>query len=322
MPVRQITVGGFPAVAIRSDEIEVVAVPAVGMKLTNLRRLRGREWLWRSDQIPLTAPRPGASYVETADSGGWDECFPTVGTSPLPGAPPDAPPLPDHGELWSAEWTSSVYEHGEGVTLAGIAQGDRLPYELRREVTVLHDAPIVRLHYRLRHTDARGAPFPWIWSSHPLWNVQPGSTLELPDVRQVKLDAVHGRDDLARDDVVSWPGAIGGSAERFTFPADGGWALKLFGDVGPSGRMVLTDPREGERLEIVARPDEVPQVGVWINCGGWAPAVRQPYYNLGLEPCIGAPDRLADAVERWGTAQTLAPGEERRWSLEVTLPAF
>jgi hypothetical protein len=322
MPVRQTIVAGFPAVAIRSEEIEVVAVPAVGMKLTNMRRLRGREWLWRSDQIPLAVPRPGTSYVETADSGGWDECFPTVGASPLPGAPPDAPPLPDHGELWSAEWTSSVYEHADGATLAGIARGSHLPYELRREVTVLHDAPIVRFHYRLRHIEPAGAAFPWIWSSHPLWNVQPGSTLELPGVRQVKLDAVHGRDDLARDDVVSWPGAIGGSPERFTFPVDGGWALKLFGDVGPGGQMVLTDPRQGERLEIVARPDEVPQVGVWINCRGWAPAGRRPYYNLGLEPCIGAPDRLADAVEHWGTSQTLAPGEERRWSLEVTLPAF
>jgi hypothetical protein len=29
---------------------------------------------------------------------------------------------------------------------------------------------------------------------------------------------------------------------------------------------------------------------------------------------------LEDAVESWGTAQTLAPGEERRWSVEVRLP--
>ena len=38
---------------------------------------------------------------------GWDECFPTVGPCPLPGAAPGAPPLPDHGELWGASWTSS-----------------------------------------------------------------------------------------------------------------------------------------------------------------------------------------------------------------------
>jgi hypothetical protein len=93
------------------------------MKLTNLRRLDGREWLWRGDQIPLAPPKPGASYVETADSGGWDECFPTVGPCPIPGAPPGTPPLPDHGELWSAPWTSSVYDGPEGTTLAGSAAG-------------------------------------------------------------------------------------------------------------------------------------------------------------------------------------------------------
>ena len=318
MPYHQTTVSGFPAVALRSDELEVVAVPSLGMKLTHLRRLRrGREWLWRSDQIPLAFPRPDASYIETADSGGWDECFPTVGPSPLPGAPPGAPPLPDHGELWAAPWTSSVYEHADGITLAGTASGARLPYEFHREVTLDPVAPTVRLRYRLRHTG--DAPFPWIWSAHPLLNVQPGSTLSLPGVRQVKLDAVHGRDDLSRDDVVSWPEAIGGAPDPFVFPARGGWAVKLFGDVGTDAPITLTDPRAGERLEIRVSVADVPQVGVWINCGGWAPPGRTPYYNLALEPCIGAPDRLLDAVEAWGTAQTLDPGEERRWEVEVTL---
>jgi galactose mutarotase-like enzyme len=316
MPYRQTSVSGFPAVALTTGEIEVVAVPSLGMKLTNLRRRRGREWLWRSDQIPFAPPRPGASYVETADSGGWDECFPTVGPSPVPGSP-GTPPLPDHGELWSAPWTSSVYEHADGVTLAGSARGERLPYEFHREVTLDPQEPLVRLTYRLRH--AGGAPFPWIWSAHPLLNVQPGTTLSLPGTRQVKLDAVHGRDDLGRGDVASWPEAIGGAPDPFTMPEPGGWALKLFGDVGAEGLMVLTDPRAGERLELRVRPDEVPQVGVWINCGGWAPPGKRPYYNLALEPCLGAPDRLEDAVG-WGTAQTLAPGEERTWSVEVRLP--
>jgi galactose mutarotase-like enzyme len=175
------------------------------------------------------------------------------------------------------------------------------------------------LRYRLRHTG--GEPFPWIWSAHPLFNVLPGTTLDLADVRQVRLDAVQGRDDLSPDDVVSWPGAIGGEAARFVFPERAGWAVKLFADRA-SGPLVLTDPRKGERLEMAVIGGEVPQVGVWINLGGWAPPGRTPYYNVALEPCIGAPDRLEDAVLRWQTAQTLEPGEERRWGIEVTLPEF
>jgi len=318
MAYRQVVVSGLPGIALRSADVEVVALPTVGMKVTNLRRLRGREWLWRNDQIPLAPGVAGTSYVETADSGGWDECFPTVGACPLPGAPADAPLLPDHGELWSAGWTSSVYDHAGGTTLAGTARGTRLPYEFHREITVRADEPVVRFRYRLTHVG--DAPFPWIWSAHPLFNVQPGTVLELPTVTQVKVDAVHGREDVARNDVVSWPGAIGGSAAGFTFPAQGGWALKLFGDVGASGTMALVDPRRGERLEIVVQPSEVSQVGVWINCEGWAPAGRRPYYNLALEPCIGAPDRLDDAVLDWKLAHTLAPGGERTWGVEVRLP--
>jgi hypothetical protein len=176
---------------------------------------------------------------------------------------------------------------------------------------------VARFGYALRHIG--DTPFPWIWSAHPLLNVQPGSELTLPDVHQVKVAAVHGRDDLAQNDVVSWPGGIGGDADQFRFPSEGNWAVKLFADLGPGGRMRLTDPRRGERLEFVVNPTAVPQVGLWINCRGWAPPGRTSYYNLGLEPCIGAPDRLDQAFEDWGTAPVLQPGEERRWEVEVWL---
>jgi galactose mutarotase-like enzyme len=317
MSFRQTSVSGFPGVALRSAEIEVIAVPALGMKLTNLRRLRGREWLWRSDQIPLSPPRPGASYIETADSGGWDECFPTVGPSPVPGAQPGTPTLPDHGELWSAVWTSSVYDGPDGTTLAGSATGTVLPYEFHRRVRLEPIEPVVHFHYVLRHTGDR--PFPWIWSSHPLLNVQPGSLLALPGVAQARVAAVHGRDDWKENDVISWPGALAGDTDAFTFPSSGGWAAKLFADFGQSGKATLTDARTGERLEFKVDPSTVPQVGVWINCSGWAPVPFSPYYNLALEPCIGAPDRLDLAALEWHTAQTLHPGEERQWSIEVRL---
>jgi galactose mutarotase-like enzyme len=210
-----------------------------------------------------------------------------------------------------------VYDHAEGTTLTGVTSGSAFPYEFHRRITLATDEPVVRFHYLLRHTGH--TPFPWIWSAHPLLNVQPGSVLTLPGVSQVKLAALHGRLGLAANDVVSWPGAVSGESDGFTFPEDGGWALKAFGDLGPEGRMMLTDPLRGERLEFVVKREEVPQVGVWINCRGWAPPGRTPYYNLALEPCIGAPDRLDLAVLDWRTAQTLHPGQVRTWSVEMRL---
>jgi hypothetical protein len=214
-----------------------------------------------------------------------------------------------------------VYEHAAGVVLAASTAGRLLPYEFHREITLDPHDPVMRLRYRIRNTGA--SPFPWIWSAHPLINVQPGTTLEVPSMHQVRIAAAHGLAALSVGDIVSWPGAFGGGGQsgQFVFPKHGAWAVKLFGDVGRGGRMTLVDPRRGERLEIVVRPEEVPQVGLWINNRGWAPPHRRPYYNLGLEPAIGAPDRLDQAVRDWHMAQTLEPGAERSWSVEVRLPA-
>ena len=318
MPYRQLAVAGLPAVALRGQQLELVAVPSAGHRISHLRRPRGREWLWHNPHLPIAPPGPDQrpdAYVLTADSGGWDECFPTVAPSPLPEAPELQ--LPDHGELWSSEWSSSLTSGADGVTLTGIAIGRRIPYEFRREITVHPTEPEARFRYRLRHLGDRA--FHWIWSAHPLINVQSGTLIELPGVSQVTIGSVAGRSDLAVGDIVSWPGAVGGEALRFRFPGEAGWAVKLFGDLASDGRMALVDPRRGERLEITVDPAEVPQVGVWINAGGWAPAGRPHYCNLGLEPCIGAPDALADAV-RWGTAPLLEPGAERSWGLTVRLP--
>jgi hypothetical protein len=38
-----------------------------------------------------------------------------------------------------------------------------------------------------------------------------------------------------------------------------------------------------------------------------------------LEPAIGAPDRLDEAMRDWNAAETLGPGEERGWGVEVWL---
>jgi hypothetical protein len=63
-------------------------------------------------------------------------------------------------------------------------------------------------------------------------------------------------------------------------------------------------------------------LGIWLNLGAWAGDGGAPYYNLGLEPCIGAQDSLADAVTQYRLFETLHPGAERKWWLEVELVAL
>jgi hypothetical protein len=108
-----------------------------------------------------------------------------------------------------------------------------------------------------------------------------------------------------------------GSARKLPF------ACKLFVDLPPGNHAVSV--LEGDVM-LTARFDavQVPHVGLWINHGGWNPLPKTswlpwrkpaPYHNLALEPAIGAPDALTDALGAWGSAHWLEAGETRFWSV-------
>jgi hypothetical protein len=79
-----------------------VLVPALGGKVRDMM-LGGRQWLWHNPDVPFALPREGARYAELEEAGGFDECFPTVGSCRLPSWVEGArrAKLPDHGELWA-----------------------------------------------------------------------------------------------------------------------------------------------------------------------------------------------------------------------------
>lgn len=312
MSVRQLTVSGLPAVALRSAALELVVVPAVGLKVTNLRRPRGREWLWRNPAVPLRPARPGAPFAAQGASGGWDECFPSVAPGAHPDRPGAAAPLPDHGELWTAAWDAQAYEHERGTAIVGVARSELLPCEFRRSLTLDRERPVVRADYALRHLG--DAPFHWTWAAHLLVAAPPGTRLEAPTLRQVRVDHAGGRPDLEAGDLVSWPGGIGGRGDAFEVPATGGWSAKLHGDVGESGSLRVVDPRRGETLTCRVDPALVPHAALWLD-GTAIGAEDGGGFVLGIEPAIGTADALADAVAL-GTAAMLAPGEQRRWWVE------
>ena len=94
-------------------------------------------------------------------------------------------------------------------------------------------------------------------------------------------------------------------------------ALKLWSDPLADGWATLA-ASNGE-LRMRWDPALLPQLGFWLNFGAWAGDGGAPYYNLGLEPCIGAQDSLADAVVRYNLFESLAPRAARTWWLEVEL---
>ncbi|MEP7380680.1 MAG: hypothetical protein ABI910_03285 [Gemmatimonadota bacterium] len=311
------TAADFGFLELHGGETRVVLVPSLGGKITQLF-MGGREWLWTSDVIPLARGIEGTSYLETGDSGGFDECFPTISSCRVPGWVRSfgGIELPDHGELWSQEPRLDFRTEPDGQRAIFTWHGGRLPYRLQRSVRVAPDGR-VEMDYVLFNDGTERLPF--LWSSHPMFPLTPETRLLLPEGARMRVFARH---EIELGEVRSehrWPYVRGsGKVHDFVVPFGVAkkYACKLFVDL-PEGWATL---RQGDsELAITFDPEQVTHLGIWINKHGWTPFRRDSrYLNLAFSPCIGAPDSLSDALGDWKSAAWVDPKSARRWSTTWT----
>jgi len=304
----------FGYVELRGGSSRVLIVPALGGKIAQLE-LGGRQWLWTNDVTPYTLPDENASYPETADSGGYDECFPTVAPCKVPtwvrgfgGAA-----LPDHGELWSQAPTIDVRTSPEGQSATTTWMGRRMPYRFSREIRVTPTGD-VECQYEATNTGTDRVPF--IWSAQPMLPLTSGTRIELPQATRLHVYAQHdislglGATDL-RWPMVRSQGRLLDLSHPFSVAKK--YACKVFLEMREGNAAVIED---GVRLEVSFRLEEVPNFGLWINRGAWTPFKRgKAYQNIAFEPCIGAPDTLEEALGAWKNGHWLDAGKPVRWSL-------
>ena len=303
--------------------------PALGGKITDLvSRPSGRSWLWRNPRLPQRTPAPGRSYIHDFDTGGWDEVFPTIGLCASPEGIWTGANLTHHGELWCRPGTveerlDAGQENGRGAVGLRLSLEDpALPVHIEKEVWLASEDGAFEFRYLVHNRAA--VEVPYIWCSHPLFEVEAGMRLRLPEGTRMRCEACRGLRDLA-------PGApveglelsrADGAAIDLRAPADGpdGWAAKLFTERLPEGWVEWQAP-DGERLRMEFDPEVLPHLGLWLNLGGWTGTPGEPYRNIGIEPGTSPFDSLFTA-EASGTARTIQPGEEQRWSIRCRfLPA-
>lgn len=301
-------------IRLDSAHLRLSIVPEAGGKIASLVDPRtGREWLWRNPSIPLHVPTYGGSYVLGHDSGGFDECFPAIAEGPFPSAPWQGVMIPDHGELWGLAWEAEV----EGLSVRLGVDGVRFPYRFERILTLSPAAAELRLDYRV--INRAPFPFPFVWSSHPLLAIEPGMRLLLPEGAPLR---VFGASDPSLGDLgtpLRWPALQ--HLDLSTVPEpDAGYAAKLFGPAPDRGWVGLHDPRTATTLRFEYDPLAIPHLGLWLNMGGWSPHEdRPPYFNLGIEPCIGAGDDLGLAVRQYRAHGVIPPKGERTWGMTLRL---
>jgi galactose mutarotase-like enzyme len=190
----------------------------------------------------------------------------------------------------------------------------RLPYRLEKSIRLLGDG---RVRFTYRATNLSPFPMPFLWSSHPLFALRPDMEIHLP-VAQLRVFAAPSF-PARHGDVIPWPHFNDRDLSRAPQP-DAGLAVKLFASSLTEGWAALSDPADGAALRFEFDPHLVTHLGLWLNYGGWAGVPgAAPYFNLGLEPCIGAPDTLDTAVNHWGEYGLLPPGASLDWWLSITV---
>lgn len=307
---------GYERVVVRNAEMRCEFIPALGAKIAQIHDLRNsRDWLWRHPRLAYTHGDPAANYVATADTGGWDECFPTVGQCDYPTSPWQDVRLPDHGELWCQTPDWRVETAATSVVCHSTWHGIALPYRFERRVTISDDA-CIQFDYSV--TNQSSDRLAWIWCAHPLIALEEGMSLNTP----LHTTFWHTTED--GDFVAESAQHIQVTSTNLLnlqrLPSrQSGMAIKLYSNRLDTGwaQVVAHDAR----LTLSWDCTQVPQLAVWINAGAWSNDGGSPYYNMGVEPAIGVYDSLSDAYTHTTTYATLAGGQQRRWQLRLQLDA-
>lgn len=316
---------GFEQFRLSNAVVEAVVIPALGGKIASMRSLvTGREWMWRNPHLPYRPGVYGSNYVETYDTGGFDECFPTVGECVYTQQPWAGKSVPDHGELYAMAWDVVSVEQGEqeaSVTLA--TQGTLSLYRFERRLSLVKDANRFRLAYEV--TNPCEEPIPFIWAGHAIMQLEPGMRLRLPKGTRCWLDFCPDA-CLTLPTPVSWPymrHAEQGDINVAEFPDPTAedfkpYAGKFFSSAFEEGWAALETADDSEAFIYHFDPARIPHFGFWINCGKWSGAGTKPYYNLAFEPLIGDRETLEQAREA-GRHREIAAGGSIDWELEIEL---
>jgi len=296
---------------LRAGGSRIEIIPQLGGRISALE-LGGRQWLWTNPAQAPGLPTHGATYGEFA--GGFDECFPTSSSCTLPGSVRGfgGSLLPERGELWTQRPHFEVRTDGQ-PTAVTTWTGERMPYEFQRTVQVSADGAITFDYIAIN----RGRdPIPFVWSAQPLLPLSPRTRIILPEGIMARVGAQHGIDLGGGSREQRWPRfRLGDRLADMSRPdgVAGQFACKLHFEMP---RQAIAIEEGTSRLEITADATRIPNLGLWINRGGWSLDKRQaPARNLSLQPAIGASDSLADALSDRNSVHWLAPDEVREWRM-------
>jgi hypothetical protein len=242
-------------------------------------------------------------------------------------ANPAGPPLRDHGDLWGRAATVAV----EGPVLATTwAEPDR-PFVFTRRLRL--DGPRLVAEYELENVGVTALPV--VWSMHPLLALEPGAHIDVEGLVSVRVASATGLPLAPVPGRADWPETpgtdgrpirldiVGEPTAGTAVMAFGGWELygswDAAGGEGLPGVAAVAQP-DGSRLELTWYAPIAPNLGIWLDDGGWPPPPEAPRVQHALQPTTSPDEDLASALAA-DRALVLAPAERVAWSATLRVRA-
>jgi galactose mutarotase-like enzyme len=298
------------ALILENSQIRAVLLPSWGAKTASLvHKGLGIETLWQNPAAAFKGSGYGEPYGD-GEFAGFDEMFPTISRCFYEAAPWAGVEAPDHGEVWTIPWETSI--EGDSATLS--VGGTRFPYRLQKTVSLQGE----RLIARYAATNLSSFPLDFIWAAHPLFNATEGMRFLVPRGMRKIVNAVPGP-------------TLGGYGQWMDFPvarrADGkevrldrvparntaGYQKYWFAEKVTEGWCMVRDDKSALTIGMAFPREKVPYLGMWLNEGGYA-----GQYNIAPEPATAAMDRI-DFAKSWGMDSVLPPGSRLEWHLVIAL---
>jgi hypothetical protein len=324
-----VTVGGWEAVCLANELIEVVVIPAKGAEIWSITDCRtGIDVLWKAPwelrPHALSSATAGASQTTWLDhyAGGWQVLFPNGGDAvTYRGAD-----LGFHGEASVAPWTLATTETSGGAVLDLAVDLRRSPFRLHRRMELAPGEATMRFTESVtNHGEDR---LPYMWGHHPAYGAPflgDGARLTVPAATYL-ADAgnAHGVARVAPHVRSAWPLAgtpSGGTVDVSVVPgpssstADMGYVLDL-----DDGWYTLESPQTGLGVAVSWPRSVLPCLWLWQEFRG---GKDYPWYGrayvMGVEPHSSWPGHgLLGAIEA-GTARWIEPGATHEITVAVSL---
>lgn len=302
-------VGEHNALVLENEYVRAVILPELGGRVWTLEDLvRGRQWIWHREDVPLSAHAPGAVYDDVW-AGGWEELFPNDAPGQFEGRD-----LPDHGEWWTMNWHPAIENDGGKAVVRLSAESTVIKAACVKEISLACDTSELSINYSIKSEERE--PFHFLFKQHLALNITKDSRLRLPGGHVRAVDPSFSTILSDCGDSYEWP--IAGNKDNpvdlsIISPSSSKDKEFLYVWNLPQAWCGIEDIGSNASIKMSYDSHRLPFVWLFLTYGGW-----RNLYTAVLEPCTNMPKDLSEAVHLKQSAR-LDPGQEFKTSVSVTL---